>query len=59
MERQVPFYMKEKLPNLFHHWICRNLLAYMHMAKGDRSRKKFSGDHEPSEPVYCQGCSYL
>ena len=41
MERQVPFYMKEKLPNLFHHWICRNLLAYMHMANGDRSRRNF------------------
>ena len=41
MERQIPFYMKEKLPNLFHHWICRNLLAYMHMAKGDRSRRNF------------------
>ena len=41
MERQIPFYMKEKLPNLFHHWICRNLLAYMHMAKGDRSRQNF------------------
>ena len=41
MERQVPFYMKEKLPNLFHHWICRNLLAYMYMAKGDRSRRNF------------------
>ena len=41
MERQVPFYMKEKLPNLIHHWICRNLLAYMHMAKGDRSRRNF------------------
>ena len=41
MERQVPFYMKEKLPNLFHHWICRNLLAYMRFANGDRSRKNF------------------
>ena len=41
MERQVPFNMKEKLPNLFHHWICRNLLAYMHFAAGDRSRKYF------------------
>ena len=35
MERQVPFNMKEKLPNLFQHWICRNLLAYMHFAAGD------------------------
>ena len=41
MEYQIPFYMKEKLPNLFHHWICRNMLAYMHMARGDRSRKTF------------------
>ena len=41
MERQVPFYMKEKLPHLFHHWICRNLLAYMRFANGDRSRKNF------------------
>lgn len=41
MEYQVPFTMKEQLPNLFHHWICRNLLSYLHMAKGDRSRKTF------------------
>ncbi|OKZ67369.1 MAG: hypothetical protein BHV88_14305 [Clostridiales bacterium 41_12_two_minus] len=36
MERQVPFNMKEKLPNLFQHWICRNLLAYMHFAAGEK-----------------------
>lgn len=41
MEYQVPFIMKEQLPNLFQHWICRNLLAYLHMAAGDRSRKTF------------------
>ncbi len=41
MEYQVPFTMKEQLPNLFRHWICRNLLAYLHMASGDRSRKTF------------------
>ena len=41
MEYQVPFIMKEQLPNLFRHWICRNLLAYLHMAAGDRSRKTF------------------
>lgn len=41
MERQVPFNMKEKLPNLFHHWICRNLISYMRFAAGDRSRKNF------------------
>ena len=33
--------MKEKLPNLFQHWICRNLLAYMRFAQGERSRNFF------------------
>ena len=37
MEYQVPFIMKEQLPNLFSHWICRNLLAYLHLAEGDWS----------------------
>lgn len=41
MEYQVPFTMKDTLPNLFHHWICRNMLAYMHMAAGDRQRGTF------------------
>ena len=41
MEYQIPFTMKEQLPNLFRHWICRNLQAYLHMAAGDRSRKNF------------------
>lgn len=41
MERQVPFNMKEKLTNLFHHWICRNILAYLRFAAGDESRKNF------------------
>lgn len=41
MEYQVPFIMKEQLPNLFRHWICRNLRAYLSMARGDRSRRTF------------------
>ena len=41
MERQIPFTMKEKLPNIFHHWICRNMLAYMHFAAGENTRKNF------------------
>jgi DNA helicase-2/ATP-dependent DNA helicase PcrA len=41
MEYQIPFTMKEQLPNLFRHWICRNLLAYLHLAAGDRSRRTF------------------
>ena len=41
MEYQVPFSMKEQLPNLFRHWICHSILAYLEMAAGDRSRKNF------------------
>ena len=37
----IPFVMKEQLPNLFHHWICRNILSYLAAAAGDRSRKTF------------------
>ena len=33
MEYGVPFTMKEKLPNLFRHWICRNMIAYLKMQK--------------------------
>ncbi len=41
MEYNLPFHMKDRLPNLFDHWICRNLLDYMEMAAGDMSRGKF------------------
>lgn len=41
MEYQVPFTMKEKLPNLFSHWICRNMQAYLKLAAGDRTRSTF------------------
>ena len=41
MEFQIPFVMKEQLPNIFDHWICRDMLAYMHLAAGDNDRKYF------------------
>ena len=31
----------ENVPNLFRHWICRNMIAYLKMAQGDRSRSTF------------------
>ena len=48
MERRVPFYMKEKLPNLFHHWICRKPSCLYAYGKGRQKPTEFSGDHEPS-----------
>ena len=41
MEYNLPFQMKEHIPNLYEHFIGKNLIAYMRMALGDRSRKSF------------------
>ena len=41
MEYSMPYYMKEYFPNLYEHFIAKNLIAYMKMALGDRSRKLF------------------
>lgn len=41
MEYNVPFQMKEHLPNLFEHFIGKNLCAYLRMAIGKRERKDF------------------
>lgn len=41
MERGIPFLMKEKLPNLFETWLAKDLLCYVELALGERSRGKF------------------
>ena len=41
MEYSVKYYMKEHFPNLYEHFIAKNLIAYLKMALGDRSRKLF------------------
>ena len=41
MEYNVPFQMKEHFPNLYEHFVSQNLITYMKMALGDRSRKSF------------------
>ena len=41
MEYNLPYYMKEHFPNLYDHFIAQNLIGYMKMALGDRSRKLF------------------
>ena len=41
MEYSLPFSMKEHFPNLYEHFIGQNLITYMKMALGDRSRKSF------------------
>jgi len=41
MEHNVSFQMKEHFPNIYEHFISQNLITYMKMALGDRSRKSF------------------
>lgn len=41
MERGIPFSMKENLPNMFDTWLAKDLLCYMELALGNRSREKF------------------
>ena len=41
LEYQVPFVLQEQPPDLFRHWICEDLLAYMHLASGDFTRRAF------------------
>ena len=38
MEYNVPFYMRDVIPNIYEHWIARNIIAYMKAAEGDRDR---------------------
>ena len=38
MEYNIPFCMKDAVPNLYDHWIAKNLIAYLNAAAGDLSR---------------------
>ena len=41
MAYNIPFYMQDAVPNLFDHWISKNIIDYMHLAMGDRKRSTF------------------
>lgn len=41
MEYQIPFHMKEVIPNLFEHWITKDILTYIRIAMGSRERGDF------------------
>lgn len=41
MEHGIPFSMKESLPNMFETWMAKDVLCYMQLALGDKSREKF------------------
>ncbi|MEG2438999.1 MAG: ATP-dependent helicase [Lachnospiraceae bacterium] len=41
LEYSVPFQMKEHLPNIYDHFIGKNIQTYLQMAMGSRKRKDF------------------
>ncbi len=41
MEYNVPFKMRDVLPNIYEHWIAKDILAYIRMAMGSRERADF------------------
>lgn len=41
MEYNIPFRMRDTMPNIYEHWITRDLLTYMRIAGGSRERKDF------------------
>lgn len=41
IEANLPFQMRDQIPNLFEHWITRDVLTYMEIAAGDNSRAAF------------------
>ncbi|MGN0466016.1 MAG: ATP-dependent helicase [Lachnospiraceae bacterium] len=40
MEYNLPFQVKDGIPNIYDHWIAKNLLTYMEVALGSRERAK-------------------
>ena len=38
MKSSIPFIMKERLPNLYEHWIVQDILTYVRIAQGNRER---------------------
>ncbi|MBD5087867.1 MAG: ATP-dependent helicase, partial [Clostridiales bacterium] len=41
MEYNLPFQMKEQIPNIYEHWIAKNIIAYIQLAMGSRERGLF------------------
>lgn len=41
MEYNIPFYAKDSIPNIYEHWIAKDLFAYIRIAQGSRLRSDF------------------
>lgn len=41
MEYNIPFKMRDSMPNIYDHWIAKNVISYIHLALGSRERREF------------------
>lgn len=41
MEYNIPFRMRDIMPNIYEHWIAQDMISYIKMAQGCRERKEF------------------
>lgn len=41
MEYNVPFHIKDSLPNIYEHWIVKDIFTYINIAHGSRKRSDF------------------
>lgn len=41
MEYNIPFRMRDAIPNIYEHWITKNIIAYMKLAMGSKDRALF------------------
>ena len=41
IENNIPFIIKEGIPNVFEHWIAKDIITYMNIALGSRKRSDF------------------
>lgn len=41
MEYNIPFKMKDAMPNIYEHWLVRNICSYIKIALGNRKRSEF------------------
>lgn len=41
MNHNIPFVAKDKIPNLYDHWIARDIFTYIRIAQGSRERADF------------------
>lgn len=41
MEYNIPFQMRDSMPNIYEHWIACDIISYIKLAMGSRERKEF------------------